>query len=249
MLERVKENLRKVRCYHSINHLETGIKMANEKELTYLEFLSWVLDRECESRNQNRIKRLLKRSNIPAVKTFDGFDFSYQHSVTKRQIKEWLTFSWIDQRENKIFMGQPGVGKTHIAIALAYEAINAGYSAYFYPVNDLMDELLLANHENQVDAFIKKLAKYDLIVIDEMGYLPFSQVQANLFFQLINFLYEFRSVIITSNKMFNEWALTFGDQSIAAAIIDRIVHHAEALMITGDSFRMKEKMRDKSVLL
>lgn len=247
MIEKVKENLKRLRCYHSVNYLESGIKAANDKDLSYLEFLSWILDRECENRDQNRIKRLIKKSNMPVIKTFDGFDFSYQHSVTKRQIKEWLTFSWIDQRENKIFMGQPGVGKTHIATALTYEAIKAGYSAYFYSANDLIDDLLLAQHENQAESYIRKLAKYDLIVIDEMGYLPFSQVQANLFFQMINFLYEFRSIIITSNKMFNEWALTFGDQSIAAAIIDRIIHHAEAVVVTGDSYRLKDKMRDKSV--
>jgi DNA replication protein DnaC len=241
MIEKIKANLKRIRCYHSINNLEIGLKKATENDMTCLEFLSWILDRECESRDQNRIKLMLKKSNLPLLKTFDGFDFAYQHSVSKRQIKDWLNFVWIEERENKIFMGPPGVGKTHLAIALAYEAIKAGYSAYFYSVNDLIDDLMLANHNGTIEVFLKKISTYDLLVIDEMGYLPFAQMQASLFFQLINHLYEFKSVIITSNKIFSEWAVTFGDQSIAAAIIDRIIHHAEPLIITGDSFRMKNK--------
>ena len=184
----------------------------------------------------------LRRSNFPILKSFDEFDFKYQHSVTKRMITEWKEFNWIDNRENKILMGPPGVGKTHISIALGYEAILKGYKVIFYNMNDLIDEMIIANNENDFKKWISKLVKNDLIIIDEIGYLPIKAVNASLFFKLINELYEFRSIIITSNRLFQEWGESFGDNVITTAIVDRLVHHAETILIDGNSYRMKGKM-------
>lgn len=243
MLEKIKQNLKRVRCYHSVNHLESTIKYAQENDLSYLAFLDHLLEKECSYRNQTAINRNLKKSGFPAEKIFADFDFSYQHSVSKRKISEWTVFDWLDNRENKIFMGAPGVGKTHLALALGYEAIQRGYKVKFLSMNDLIDEMLIAAYENKFREWLKKITKIDLLIIDEIGYLPIKAASSNLFFQLINELYEFRSVIITSNKMFQEWGSSFGDNVITSAILDRLLHHCETIVMEGESYRMKEKLK------
>lgn len=243
MLDRVKQNLKRIRCYHSINHLESTINKAGENEISYLEFLDMLLQLECQHRDQTTIDRNLKAAAFPMIKTFDDFDFSYQHAITKRRVKEWLSFTWLDQRENKILMGPPGVGKTHLAISLGYEAIQKGYRVKFISMNDLIDTMLIAAQQNMFRELLKRYLKFDLLIVDEIGYLPLKAVHASLFFQLVNEWYEFRSVVITSNKLFQEWGSAFSDQVITTAIVDRLLHHAEAIVIEGDSYRMKDKIK------
>lgn len=243
MINRVKENLKRVRCYHSATLLDSTISHAQKEELSYLAFLDYFLEQECHYRNQTSINRNIKSSNLPNLKTFDDFDFNYQHAVTKRMIAEWKTFGWIDKRENKIFMGPPGVGKTHIAIALSYEALKTGYKVIFFTMNKLIDEMLLAAYNDELKKWLKKIAKFDLIIIDEIGYLPIKPASSNLFFQLISELYEFRSIILTSNKLFKEWGSSFGDSVITTAILDRILHYSETIIMNGDSYRMKGKIK------
>lgn len=242
MIETLKKNLFRLRCRHTINNLESYLKYAQDNQLSYMNFLSYVIENECNSRNQTMINLQIRRSKFPLMKSFDDFDFKYQHSITKRMITEWKDFTWIDNRENKIFMGPPGVGKTHISIALGYEAILKGYKVVFYNMNDLIDEMIIANVENNFKSWISKLVKNDLIIIDEIGYLPIKAVNASLFFKLINELYEYRSIIITSNRLFQEWGESFGDNVITTAIVDRLVHHAETILIDGNSYRMKGKL-------
>jgi len=243
MIDRVKHNLKRIRCYHSINHLESTIQQASDNEISYLEFLDHFLLLECQHRDQTTIDRNLKAAAFPMIKTFDDFDFSYQHVITKRRVKEWLSFTWLDQRENKIMMGPPGVGKTHLAISLGYEAVLKGYRVKFVSMNDLIDALLIASHQNTLKELIKRYLKFDLLIIDEIGYLPIKPVHASLFFQIVNEWYEYRSIVITSNKLFQEWGSAFGDQVITTAIVDRLLHHAEAIVIEGDSYRMKGKIK------
>lgn len=243
MIQNVKENLRRVRCYHSATLLESVIAYAQQNDLSYLTFLEYLLEQECLHRNQTAINRNTRTCGFPQIKTFDEFDFNYQHDINKKLIAEWKTFDWVDQRCNKIFMGPPGVGKTHIAIALSYEALKVGYKVIFFTMNNLMDEMLLASYNNEFKRWLKKIAKFDIVVIDEIGYLPVKTENANLFFMLIDELYEFRSVIITSNKLFKKWGSTFGDSIVSSAIIDRIIHHSETIVINGDSYRMKGKIK------
>lgn len=243
MIERVKNNLRRVRCFHSATLLESTITYAQNKDLSYLCFLEHFLEQECLHRNQTALNRNLRASRLPQIKTFDEFDYSYQHAVTKRMISEWETFDWLDQRSNKIFMGPPGVGKTHLAIALGYSALNAGYKVIFYTMNDLLDEMLLASHGDEFKKWLKKMMKFDVFIIDEIGYLPIKPTNSSLFFQFINEAYEFRSIILTSNKLFKEWGSAFGDSVITTAILDRILHHSESILMNGDSYRMKGKIK------
>jgi len=249
MIERVKRNLKRTRCFHSINLLDSSLKYAQENDLSYLAFLDHLLSRECSYRDQTAIDRNLKKSNLPFLKTFDDFDYSYQHAISKRLVAEWETFDWLDKRENKIFMGPPGVGKTHLAVALGYAAVQRGYQVKFYTMNDLVDEMLLASYDEKFKDWLKRTAKHDLIIIDEIGYLPVKAAVASLFFQLINELYELRSVVITSNKLVQEWGSAFGDHVITSAILDRLLHHAQAIIIEGDSYRLKGKINEKSVTL
>jgi len=240
MLNRIQSNLRRIRCYHSANEVANVVEKAKSNDYSYLEFLDELISVELSNRNRNRIKRNEKQAHFSTIKTFDEFDFRFQTSISKREIKEWLTFSWIDQRRNKILMGPPGVGKTHLALATGFSAIHKGYKVVFYTMQGLMEEMIICEAEKKFEEYLKKLLKYDLIIIDELGYLPLKPVYGNMFFQLINQCYEYRSIMITSNKLFNEWGVFFGNQTIATAILDRILHHSESIILNGDSYRLKD---------
>ena len=248
MLDNLRETLRSVRCYHSANALEAVLQKAQDNELSYLDFLNALLRQELHNRTQNRLKRRLKQAKFPVLKTIEAFDFSFQTSITKKEVNEWLCCHWIEQRENKILMGPPGVGKTHLAIATGYAAIFKHFRVIFYSATKLIEEMIIAEDEQRFESWLATLLKNDLIIIDEMGYLPLKPVYANLFFQLINQCYEYRSLLITSNKLFNEWGDYFGNQTIATAILDRLLHHAEAVIINGDSYRLKDKIKKKDNL-
>ena len=239
MLSNTKLLLKEIKCHHMMNELERIVESAKQKDYSYLEFLNELLKQETQKREINRIKRNQNSAGFPCIKTLDEFDFRFQTSITKKEVNEWITFDWIDQRKNKILMGPPGVGKTHLTIATGFSAVNRGYKVLFRSMQKLIEEMILAESERKFEIFINSLKRYDLIIIDELGYLPMKPIVANLFFQLINYCYEFKSIMITSNKLFNEWGVFFSDQTIATAILDRLLHHAEAVILNGDSYRLK----------
>ena len=177
------------------------------------------------------------------VRRLSDFDLAFQPTIDRRQIRELQTLRFLHDQSNVIFLGPPGVGKTHLSIALVMEALEAGYSAYFVTAHDLVADLGRAAQQNQMDARMRVYLSPKLLVIDEMGYLPLDAVGATLFFQLISARYERGSVILTSNKSYGEWDSVLGDAVMATAVLDRLLHHSTTINIRGESYRLKERRK------
>lgn len=219
------------------------INRAEGNEVSYLEFAEMMANEEISQRENRRQKNNLKRALLPSMKRLEEFDFKFQTTITKKQISSLLDFRFIDNRENIVFIGAPGVGKTHLAISLSIKAIESGYKVYFSTIQNLIEEIDIAEAQNNLKQKINSLLKNDIIVIDELGYLPMNKKSMYNFFQLINEAYEHRSMIITTNKDFSNWGEFFHEDNVAVPIVDRIIHHSHIYMIGGESYRLKEKTK------
>lgn len=223
--------------------LESLLEQAAKKEPSYGDFLLDVLSAEVEQRRSRYIRARLQLAHLPYVKTFDQFDFGFQPSIDERQIRELRTLRFVHEASNVILLGPPGVGKTHLSVALAEAAIMAGFGAYFITAHDLVDDLGRAYREGRLDRRMRVYIAPKLLVIDEMGYLPLDDLGATIFFQLVSARYERGSIIVTSNKSYGDWGSIFGDPIIATAILDRLLHHSTTINIRGESYRLKERRR------
>ena len=223
--------------------LDSHLDYAARSEITYLEFINRLLKDEADFKRKRSEETRLKLSRLPHKKTLDEFDFSFQPSLDERQIRELATLSFIHRQENVILLGPPGVGKSHIAIGLAVEAIRQGLSVYFVSMDKLLDDLRRANNEGRLHHRWKVYQRPGLLVIDEIGYSQLDRVSGNLFFQLICSRYEKGSMILTSNKGFGEWGDLMGDVPLATAILDRLLHHAHVVNIRGQSYRIKARVK------
>lgn len=223
--------------------LETHLEQAVKEERTYAEFLVHLLECETIARKERYLQTRMRLAHLPARKTLVDFDFSFQPSLDVRQIRDLQTLRFVYDASNILFLGPPGVGKTHLCIALAVEAIRAGFSAYFITVYDLVSDLRKAAAENRLDKRMAIYVRPKILIIDEMGYLPMDTVAATLFFQLVSARYEKGSILLTSNKSYGEWDSIFGDAVIATAVLDRLLHHSATVNIRGESYRLKERRR------
>jgi DNA replication protein DnaC len=208
-----------------------------------IEILDYLVDQELKSKEGRSLALRMRKAGFPTEKRLEDFDFEFQPSIDKNVINDIASLKFIHNAENVVLLGPPGVGKTHIAIALGIKAVSAGFRVHFANSSALVERLAKADKEKRLDETIRELSRFQLIIIDEMGYLPFDEFGAHCFFQLVSRRYERASIIFTSNKSYGEWGDIFKDHVIAAAILDRILHHCTTLNIKGDSYRLKDRKR------
>jgi DNA replication protein DnaC len=239
--ERVRLGLERLRLRRMGEVLERVSEEASKESLSYLAFLDQLLEEEQRARWERNVDWKTRLAGLPYHKTMADFDYSFQKSVDKKQIAELLSLRFVEKGENVVLLGPPGVGKTHIAVALAKEAIGRGYSAYFSTMHRLVE--YLGEGSEPVSVRMRVFTRPKLLVIDEVGYLPLDRLAANWFFELVSRRYEKGSIILTSNKSYGEWASLFPEVAIASAILDRLLHHSTTISIRGESYRLKEKRK------
>lgn len=215
---------------------------ARQQQISYETFLYRALAVEAQARATRLLQRRSQAAHLPARKSLDAFDFSFQPGLSEHQVRELASLSFVQTATNIVLLGPPGVGKTHIVVAVAWRALDAGYSAYFTTLAALVEDLDTAGSRDTVRQRLRFYARAKVLVIDEIGYTRLSPKQAQLLFELVNARYEAGSLLLTSNKSFAEWGPLLGDEVLASALLDRLLHHAEVLSITGPSYRMKDRL-------
>ncbi|RPJ77667.1 MAG: AAA family ATPase [Acidobacteria bacterium] len=235
--------LERMKLEHLASQLDGVCEQAATGDLDYKRFLAQALEIEWRGRYQRSVESRLKLARFPWVKTLEQFDFDFQPSIDRKVLRELAGLSFVERAHNAVLLGPPGVGKTHLAIAVGVKAVEAGYSVLFLTFESLVTRLVRARHENRLERTLQQLTYPKLLVLDELGYLPLSREEASLFFRLLVRRYERGSLIVTSNKGFTDWGEVFNDQVLATAILDRLLHHATTVNIKGDSYRLREKRK------
>lgn len=242
-LERLQEQLQRLRLMQSVDRLPSLLEDAAKRELSYSDFLEELLSTELAGKQERNTLMRVRRAHFPFEKSLESFDFKFQPSLDPKIVRELATCRYIANAENVLLLGPPGVGKTHLAVALGLKACAAGYRTLFATAASLITALTRAQSENRLEEKLKVLTQPKLLVIDEIGYLPLGPSGANLLFQLIARRYERGSIILTSNQSLTGWGEVFGDPIIATAILDRLLHHSTMLNVKGESYRLKEKRK------
>lgn len=240
-VKELQNHFRQLRLSETSEELPQLLREAEKKSWTYLEFLEAITSFELGKRETKSIERRIKWARFPYIKTLGEFEVDEQKALTLRQLTQLQELSWLEQQYNLILLGPPGVGKTFLAIGLGLEAINKGFQVYFVTMGELIQLLKTQEFVHKSQVQMKRLQKSDLVIIDDLMYMAMDQREANLFFQLINHLYERSSIILTSNKSPEQWTELVEDQGIMTAILDRLLHRVEVIQMNSDSYRMKNR--------
>ena len=240
VLERLRTLLVRLKLARALEVLDELVRRLEAGELSALEMLEQLLGEEQSARETRRLRSASMTARLTRMKTLDGFDFSFQPSLDRNRILTLAELGFVERAEVVHLLGPPGTGKSHLAIALGFEAIKIGRSVFFATLAEIIASLLKAQREGDLASRLRFLARPALLIVDEVGYLPLEPGGANLFFQLVNARYEKGSMILTSNRGFRDWGEVFGDNVIAAALLDRLLHHAVVIEIEGSSYRLRE---------
>ena len=242
--ERIKAHAQRLNLTQIEEALPRLAEEATKRELSYSDFLELVLAEEAQAADARMRRTLIHCANFPYLKTLEEFDFSAQVSVDKRQIKELASLKFLDEKNNIILLGPPGVGKTHLSVALGLKAAEAGFRVYFTTATDMLSRLSKGFSLGRLDEYLRAYLRCSLLIVDEIGYLPLDRGEANLLFQVVAKRYEKGSIILTSNKSYGAWGeLVAGDNVLAAAILDRLLHHSTTINIKGESYRLRDKRK------
>jgi DNA replication protein DnaC len=242
-LEAIQEQMRQLKLVRTAEELPLLLQDASKRESSYTELLQDLLSRELSAKQDRHAAMKTTMARFPFHKSLESFDFKFQPSLEPKVIRELATGRFIADADNVLLLGPPGVGKTHLAVGLGLRACAQGYRTMFLTASGLIASLTRAHQENRLEEKLKLLVQPRLLILDEIGYLPLERLGANLFFQLVSRRYERGSILITSNQSLAGWGQVFGDQILATAILDRLLHHSTILNIKGESYRLKEKRK------
>ena len=238
--ERIINNLNFLKSKESLAVLDQTLEQVNKNNLTFIDGFLYFTQAQVEKKKQNLIQYSVKVAEFPSVKTLSEFDFDFQESINKQQIYDFNSLRFIDKKENIVFYGNSGVGKTHLAISIGVTAAQNRKSTYFIKCARLIEILKKAQLEGRLEERLKKFCGYKLLIIDELGYIPITKEETLMFFRLINERYEKKSTIVTTNADFKYWDDIFSDNTLASAILDRLLHHCNVINIVGRSYRVRD---------
>jgi DNA replication protein DnaC len=238
------KNLKNLKLSGVVKTVEVRNEQAIKEKLSYMEFLELLIEDELTNRKDNSYKKRFQKAHFPFTKTLEEYDFNFQPTLNHQEIYNLATCEFIRKKENIVFIGPPGTGKTHLSVSIGIKALQQGYKVIFTTVSDMMSALFESKADNSYAQKLRYYLSCDLLILDELGFRKLNEQIVDQFYEIVSQRYEKGSLIITSNKTFDEWGHIFWDSILVSAILDRIVHHCHLVLIKGESFRMKEQ-KDK----
>lgn len=245
-IDLIKSRLKNLKMSHSLNEIENILRDTEKNGSSYLDLLDTLLKIEEEGREIKRIERLIKSAKFPVIKSIGDFNFSKIEKLDKHQILSYCDGNFLIKKENIIFVGNPGTGKTHLATAIGYQLCQKNHKVLFTTGNSLITKMIEAKDEKTLSKFFDKASKMDLVIIDEVGYFPYEKEASEMFFQFVSERYERGSLIITSNLPFSKWSEIFYTERITTAILDRIIHHCNIIEMNAESYRFSQSVNKKN---